>query len=144
MIRVIEHKQAGDIWLIKFICSSCNEQQLSGWNYMKCNNCNIVFNGPFDFENSKFYLLCGTDRKRKAGLSKKKIIELRDMQENRCAYCCTPFDGYMEVEHIIPLSVGGTNKIENICLSCRRCNAIAGSFYFKDFIHKRDYILKNR
>jgi hypothetical protein len=31
--------------------------------------------------------------------------------------------GVLEIEHIIPLALGGTDEISNLCLSCRRCNA---------------------
>ena len=39
----------------------------------------------------------------------------------RCAYCGktdTPF----EVDHILPRSRGGSNRISNLCLACHVCN----------------------
>ena len=44
-----------------------------------------------------------------------------------CAYCGTPLalDDWV-LEHRTPLSRGGTNRLGNLCLSCRDCNAAKG------------------
>ncbi len=46
----------------------------------------------------------------------------------RCSYCQAPAQvGIpMVVDHIIPLSAGGHSEIENLCLSCYRCNEFKG------------------
>lgn len=43
----------------------------------------------------------------------------------------TPIDGYdfPTVDHVIPLVAGGSNKIENIVLSCHHCNSTKGVKY---------------
>ena len=44
---------------------------------------------------------------------------------HRCEYCHAPeaiFNFPFEVEHILPVSEGGTDELENMCLSCRSCN----------------------
>jgi hypothetical protein len=33
----------------------------------------------------------------------------------------------MVVEHIVPLTVGGASTLENLCLSCYRCNEFKGA-----------------
>lgn len=38
-----------------------------------------------------------------------------------CAYCGNS-DGPFELEHITPLSRGGTNALDNLTVSCRPCN----------------------
>lgn len=44
-------------------------------------------------------------------------------QKGRCAYCRTTLsDGY-EVDHIVPLSAGGTNDPANVQLLCDSCNS---------------------
>lgn len=46
--------------------------------------------------------------------------------QNRCAYCLSLqryVYGPFEIEHIIPLFLGGSNNEENLCLSCRLCNS---------------------
>jgi hypothetical protein len=45
--------------------------------------------------------------------------------EHRCEYCHAPevvFNFSFEVEHIIPIALGGTDTIENLALACRSCN----------------------
>lgn len=32
----------------------------------------------------------------------------------------------MVVEHIVPLAAGGTSTLDNLCLSCYRCNEFKG------------------
>lgn len=44
---------------------------------------------------------------------------------HRCEYCRAPeaiFNFPFEVEHIIPLSLGGLNDPDNLALACRSCN----------------------
>ncbi len=44
---------------------------------------------------------------------------------HRCEYCHAPevvFNFPFEVEHIIPVSVGGTDNQTNLALACRSCN----------------------
>lgn len=44
---------------------------------------------------------------------------------HRCEYCHAPeviFNVAFEVEHIIPISKGGLDELQNLALSCRICN----------------------
>jgi len=68
-------------------------------------------------------------RERKIGgkISSKIIAKLLICQNNACYYCFEGFENYYEIEHIIPLSRGGTNEEINICLACRACNAQKGT-----------------
>lgn len=43
-------------------------------------------------------------------------------QKGRCWWCGKKLDKY-EVDHRIPLSRGGSNAAENLCITCPRCNA---------------------
>ena len=47
-------------------------------------------------------------------------LALVEQYNGRCAYCGA--DGPLEADHRIPLSRGGSNRIENILPACRRCN----------------------
>ena len=38
-----------------------------------------------------------------------------------CVYC-NQVGGILECDHIIPYSAGGSNNIENLATSCRKCN----------------------
>jgi hypothetical protein len=53
---------------------------------------------------------------------------------HRCAYCGkgnTPF----EVDHILPRSRGGSNRISNLCLACHTCNQEKGARTAVEFAH---------
>ena len=44
---------------------------------------------------------------------------------NRCEYCHAPgaiFNLSLEVEHIVPVSQGGSDNYDNLALACRACN----------------------
>ncbi len=49
--------------------------------------------------------------------------------EHRCSYCQSPeIVGIpMLIDHIIPLSAGGSSEIDNLCLACYRCNEFKGA-----------------
>lgn len=55
----------------------------------------------------------------------KKLIYGRD--NGQCVYCSAyvPFGGFT-VEHIYPRFLGGDNSIENLCVSCKKCNLDKG------------------
>lgn len=47
-----------------------------------------------------------------------------DLAGHRCSYCRSPeIVGIpMLIDHIIPVSAGGSSDIDNLCLACYRCN----------------------
>lgn len=59
-------------------------------------------------------------------IAKKLDQKIRLEAKNRCGYCQSPQHLVMarlEIEHIIPLSKGGTNDEENLWLACPLCNS---------------------
>jgi 5-methylcytosine-specific restriction endonuclease McrA len=57
---------------------------------------------------------------------------LLEKYNRKCCYCGkenTP----LEVEHIIPKSRGGTNRIDNLCLACHDCNNAKGNMTAEEF-----------
>jgi len=53
--------------------------------------------------------------------------------DGRCRYCGKKVDDYWHLEHIIPKSQGGENKIENYGVSCPTCNMRKGGRTPKGF-----------
>jgi len=52
-------------------------------------------------------------------------LEVLDKQDYKCKYCGAPFSDELppEVDHVHPLSKGGSHTIGNIVAACRPCNA---------------------
>lgn len=62
-------------------------------------------------------------------ISKTMRRQLTHLADQRCSYCRSPeWIGIpMVIEHILPLTLGGLTALENLCLSCYRCNEYKGS-----------------
>ncbi|MFQ5343337.1 MAG: HNH endonuclease [Anaerolineae bacterium] len=61
---------------------------------------------------------------------------IREEAGNRCGYCQVPQEiipAPLEIEHLIPRVLGGSNDADNLWLACRMCN-----LYKRDRIHARD------
>lgn len=54
----------------------------------------------------------------------------------KCAYC-KKTNIPLEIEHIIPKSRGGSNRVSNLTLSCRECNQKKGDMTAKEFGYSR-------
>ncbi len=51
--------------------------------------------------------------------------------DNRCEYCHAPelvFNDLFKVEHIVPVSHGGSDNTDNLALACRSCNKYKADF----------------
>jgi 5-methylcytosine-specific restriction endonuclease McrA len=63
-------------------------------------------------------------------ISTKLAAEIRHQARYRCGYCLsseTLLGMVLEIEHLIPLAAGGLTRVENLWLSCRRCNGFKGA-----------------
>jgi 5-methylcytosine-specific restriction endonuclease McrA len=58
-------------------------------------------------------------------ISKKVRQYLYEHNDGHCVYCGRPFgkNVWREIDHIIPVSRGGKNNIENLIVCCQNCNA---------------------
>jgi 5-methylcytosine-specific restriction endonuclease McrA len=69
--------------------------------------------------------------------------KLMARQKGRCNYCrqpmtrpdpSRPHPSEATLDHIVPLSAGGSNGVRNLVLACRACNERKGSRDVFDFI----------
>jgi 5-methylcytosine-specific restriction endonuclease McrA len=66
----------------------------------------------------------------KDGITTKELIVWRAEQHPFCAYCGK--EGKTTLDHITPLSKGGTHTIDNLVLACSTCN---GSKYNNSLLY---------
>lgn len=57
---------------------------------------------------------------------------LLEKWKRTCAYC-NKQGVRLEIEHIIPKSRGGSNRVDNLTISCRKCNLKKGNKTAKEF-----------
>lgn len=63
-------------------------------------------------------------------ISDKLRAKVAQTFDNRCAYCQSSQKyvmGVLEIDHITPISVGGFDEENNLCLACRLCNGFKGA-----------------
>ena len=65
---------------------------------------------------------------------------LLEKYQRTCVYCNSK-DGFLEIEHIVPKSKGGSNRISNLTLACKRCNKSKGSLLIEDFLKNKPELL---
>ncbi len=65
---------------------------------------------------------------------------LLDKWERKCAYCGKT-NVPLQIEHIIPKSKGGTNKVSNLTLACEPCNQKKGIKSIQAFLKGKPAVL---
>ena len=66
--------------------------------------------------------------------SRWEIGKLLCRQDARCAYCRQLLTGEYHIDHKLPVSRGGKNDLENLHLTCPRCNLIKGAMTHEEFL----------
>lgn len=57
-----------------------------------------------------------------SNLSHKEVLYWLESQDPVCTYCGTCCKEYYEIDHVIPLSRGGSHSLGNLAVSCLSCN----------------------
>lgn len=72
-------------------------------------------------------------------------MSVYNQSEGRCVYCgrSIPFDE-MTIDHIVPLSKGGTNYEKNLQCCCKECNLMKQDLLERDFYRKMKEILRHQ
>lgn len=75
-------------------------------------------------------------------LSRGLAQKLLALQGGKCACCQISFtDISYELDHIIPIALGGTNSDENIQLLCQPCNRAKSAKHPVDFMQSKGFLL---
>lgn len=73
------------------------------------------------------------------GLHSKKRIKLAERAGWKCVWCGQTvrkdmgWQNSTTVEHLMPVSAGGSNKLENLACACYRCNRVRGTQAVTEF-----------
>lgn len=71
-------------------------------------------------------------------LSKAERTEIHNKYDGHCAYCGCEIDiSKMQVDHVKPLRIGGTDTMDNMMPACRSCNHYKATFDVEGF---RNYL----
>jgi 5-methylcytosine-specific restriction endonuclease McrA len=65
---------------------------------------------------------------------KTDIQSMMCRQDARCAYCRELLSGTFHIDHKMPVSRGGGNDLENLHITCARCNMIKGAMTHEEFL----------
>ena len=61
-----------------------------------------------------------------------------------CEYCSNLIDGPWHLEHIHPLSKGGSNKLENLAIACFNCNSRKAAKLLDEFYFGKSFYFRSR
>lgn len=72
-------------------------------------------------------------------ITSRVVQDILDNSNGKCNYCGKDCKENYHIDHIIPVSRGGGNNIDNLCLSCPSCNWSKGNKTAEEFIkYRRD------
>lgn len=66
---------------------------------------------------------------------------LLEKWRRRCAYCGAE-NVPLEVDHIVPRSRGGSDRVSNLTLACHTCNQKKGNRPIKEFLRRKPEVLR--
>lgn len=71
----------------------------------------------------------------------KDIAHILSQQKYKCIYCFTVIRDAYEVDHIMPIALGGSNWPSNLQCTCRCCNRSKGAKHPFDFAKEKGRLL---
>jgi hypothetical protein len=79
---------------------------------------------------------------KRKNFSSEDRITVYNQYEGKCGICgrFVPFDEFT-IDHMIPLSKGGTNELKNLQCACKTCNALKQDSLSEDFMKKLEEIV---
>jgi 5-methylcytosine-specific restriction endonuclease McrA len=121
------HRQANGKYGVTSKCKSCKNAQIKDWVVRNPDKSRAQKDRWKKLNYEKYLQVKRDDQRRRKYALKSGKIDIVDWQamlerfNYRCAYCGSAED--ITQDHIIPLSKGGANVIENIQPLCRTCNS---------------------
>lgn len=72
-------------------------------------------------------------------VSTEDIARMVDAQQGKCYYCLAPFGNDYHVDHLTPVSRGGSSDASNLACTCQKCNLQKNSKTVREYI---DWLLE--
>ena len=66
----------------------------------------------------------------------KNVKELYESQGGQCVYCGRDISQGYHVDHVVPLSRGGSNGPENLALACPKCNCSKNDHLLSEWVDR--------
>ena len=109
----------------------------------KCRKCMAKHTAEYDKKNPKNAKARAMRRKKLINaasgiISNSDLKKIRNTLSDSCRYCNEPLNGKGDIEHLTPISRGGSNNLNNITLSCSKCNLAKTKKTHNEFIIWRD------
>jgi len=91
-------------------------------------------------EKLKEYLRKANSNRKAAGILTLEMLERLRVENIKeygiltCIYCMENVEGRDTLEHLVPISNGGTNNFDNLAIACKKCNSCKGDKTYDEFI----------
>lgn len=136
---------------LRYANREIRESMLSKIEVWRSNNKDRVKGYGRNWRSKNKFLVCYYAHKKRA-LKAAAAINLKGIKEYIrsarssdvviCYYCQRRItNGRFDFDHVIPLSKGGAHSVDNLCLSCPRCNRLKSSKFIKDMIFSGQQVL---
>lgn len=127
-VKILERVQCGNVYLYR---TDEEPDELLPLNHQQV----------YDYERIRNRLVVGYRIYRRAQFGRKTIQFLMDQQGNQCLYCFRDLGREVyHIDHIRPISFGGTNSVSNLAISCPKCNQRKSGLLFPDLHSIREFI----
>lgn len=78
-------------------------------------------------------------------MNKKRVRALKNKEQNGRCYWCGYHMKQITIDHLVPISLGGNNRDENLVVSCQRCNSrkdnsLPDAYIRKELLKVKDFM----
>lgn len=135
--------------ILRFRAMGGNYEHSTGVVYQGKNGCSVnnemVLDAYDCYRNGGKWEGKATGKRKKSPQMPKLSKQLVDRDGNECFYCGLemPKDD-MTREHLVAVNQGGPNRLENMVLSHKKCNLMAGNMAVIDKVKLREEMRRNQ
>lgn len=132
---------------IKGNCEVCNiEYEKSRSNHKKCQSCSDLSR---DIQTHLSHKRSNKKIELSADLNKSQLsveIAKKHINSNECFYCCRKYEdnNVKNIDHIIPVHLGGIHSKNNFIICCTDCNRSKNKMSLKDWLNLCIKISENK